>query len=194
MAYDVKLEGKNMKIAERMLKNIVKICKHCNINSSLEAGTLLGIFRENRLLPWDNDLDLSVLSNESNKFENLIKTLKKSNYRVKVRYFLKDNAPFKKGDIRVIKIRESFFLGLIKGNICLEIFVLYPMDNKFYWKVGNKKACVPDKFFKSYSKINFQNQKYLIPNHTEDYLKYRYGDWNKQKKKWDSLNDDFSLE
>ena len=64
MAYDVKLEGKNMKMAERMLKNIVKICENCNINSSLEAGTLLGIFRENRLLPWDNDLDLSVLSHE----------------------------------------------------------------------------------------------------------------------------------
>ena len=26
----------------------------------LEGGTLLGIIRENRLLPWDNDMDISM--------------------------------------------------------------------------------------------------------------------------------------
>ena len=37
MAYRIRLEGKNKIIAERMLKDIVKICEKCGINYTLEA-------------------------------------------------------------------------------------------------------------------------------------------------------------
>lgn len=193
MAYRIRLEGKNKIIAERMLKDIVKICEKCGINYTLEAGTLLGIFREQRLLPWDNDIDISVLSNETNKFKKLFNLLKVNNYRVRVRYFNYDKPPFKRGDIRLIKIREKYFFGLIKGPVCFEIFILYSMKKRVYWKVGSRIASVPDKFFKSVSKINFQNYNYNIPKLTVEYLKYRYGNWKKQVKNWDSMNDDLSL-
>ena len=60
MAYEIKLKGYNKIIAEKMLRDIVMICDECNLNYWLEGGTLLGIFREGRLLPWDNDIDISV--------------------------------------------------------------------------------------------------------------------------------------
>lgn len=51
MAYNIRLEGRNLAIAERMLFNIVHILNRCEITYWLEGGTLLGIRREDRLLP-----------------------------------------------------------------------------------------------------------------------------------------------
>lgn len=193
MAYRTKLNGNNKKIAEKMLKDIVMICEECNINYWLEGGTLLGIYRENRLLPWDNDLDISVSNSEVLKFEKLFYLLKKYNYRFRVRYFKRNSYPFKEGRIRIIKIREKKFFGLLKGNVCFEIFVKYPHRKKFYWKIAEKIKSVPEKFYKSFSKVSFQGHNYSIPEFTEDYLKYRYGDWKKQVKSWDPEKDDLAL-
>jgi phosphorylcholine metabolism protein LicD len=193
MAYGIKLKGYNKIIAEKMLRDIVMICDECNLNYWLEGGTLLGIFREGRLLPWDNDIDISVVSQESNKFKKLFIYLNKHNYRVRVRYFKKNKYPFKKGDVRIIKIRNKSFFGLIKGKVCFEIFVKYPAEKNFFWKIGKKTKSVPEKFYKSFTKIHFQNYKYLIPKLTEDYLKYRYGNWKKQVKTWDPEKDDLSI-
>ena len=67
MAYNITLEGDNMISAERMLKNIAQIFNKFEIEYWIEGGTLLGIRRENRLLPWDNDIDFSVKSTQIDK-------------------------------------------------------------------------------------------------------------------------------
>jgi len=36
-----------------MLQSVATIFNNCNIDYWIEGGTLLGIRRENRLLPWD---------------------------------------------------------------------------------------------------------------------------------------------
>lgn len=83
MAYDITLEGKNKDIAERMLERVAKIFDDCNIDYWLEGGTLLGIRRENRLLPWDNDIDVSMMVVQYSKLEKFYAALKSSNFRVK---------------------------------------------------------------------------------------------------------------
>lgn len=77
MAYNITLEGKNKVIAERMLKNIAAILDQCKIDYWLEGGTLLGIIRENRLLPWDNDIDISINHDQLDKLDSLYSGLKK---------------------------------------------------------------------------------------------------------------------
>lgn len=193
MAYDIKLDGGNKIVAEKMLKDIIMICDECDINYWLEGGTLLGIYREDRLLPWDNDIDISVKSNEEFKFKELFSLLSKHNYRVRLRHFEKDCYPFKKDKIRIIKIREKKFFGLIKGNVCFEIFVKYPSQKDFFWKIGKKTKSVPEKFYKSFKKIKFQGYEYSIPKLTDDYLKYRYGNWKKQVKTWNPEKDDLAI-
>ena len=67
MAYNIRLEGKNLEIAERMLSRIAHILDRCEITYWLEGGTLLGIRRENRLLPWDDDIDVSMMVDQNSK-------------------------------------------------------------------------------------------------------------------------------
>jgi len=54
-----------------IFKTVVGILKDNNINYWICHGTLLGIIRENRLLPWDNDIDFAVWNDEYSKEEIL---------------------------------------------------------------------------------------------------------------------------
>ena len=193
MAYNITLEGKNKIIAERILASIAKIFDSCNITYWLEGGTLLGIRREERLLPWDDDIDVSMMVEQSSKLPNLYKALKKANYRVKLRYFEKNDTPFKKGDLRMIKIRERRFFGLLKGPVCLDVFIKYPLGEDAYWEIANKKKKVPFKFYNTFKSINFKGYEYSIPKLTDEYLTYRYGNWETPVQDWDTAKDDKAL-
>ena len=56
---------------DAVFKIAVKILTDNNINYWVCHGTLLGIIRENRLLPWDHDIDFAVWDYEHSKEEIL---------------------------------------------------------------------------------------------------------------------------
>ncbi|MCP4976982.1 MAG: LicD family protein [Maribacter sp.] len=193
MAYDITLEGKNLGRAEKLLADVIAIFESCNVAYWLEGGTLLGLRREGRLLPWDNDLDISIHDNEEDKLSVLQNTLKKKGYRVRTRQFTEDSDVFKRGDLRMIKIRTKHFFGLIKGNVCLDVFIKYTKNDKTYWEIANKIKNVPSKYYAEFKAIQFKGKSYTIPKLTDDYLTYRYGDWQTPVKDWDTATDDRAL-
>lgn len=193
MAYDITLEGKNLIVAEQLLANVTSIFEKHKIQYWLEGGTLLGIRRENRLLPWDNDIDISLHATEQPKLKTLIKSLKKSGYRIRLRHFESSSAHFNKGDLRMIKIRSRRFLGLLKGKVCFDVFVKYTKEEKTYWEIDKKTKNVPAIYYEKFKLINFQNKPYPIPEQTDAYLTYRYGDWQTAVKDWNTSKDDKAL-
>jgi len=56
---------------DAIFKIAVEILTNNNINYWICHGTLLGIIRENRLLPWDHDIDFAVWDDECSKEEIL---------------------------------------------------------------------------------------------------------------------------
>ena len=98
-----------------------------------------------------------------------------------------------KGDLRMIKIRERKFFGLLKGGVCLDIFIKYHKDDNAYWQIGNKVKSVPIKFYEEFSRIKFNNYSYSIPMLTDEYLTYRYGDWQTPVQEWNTFTDDKAL-
>jgi len=193
MAYDITLEGKNRVVAERMLRDIASILNRCSVQYWLEGGTLLGLRRENRLLPWDNDIDLSVMIDQAPGFDSLFKALEAAGYRVRIRRFEKTTPPFKAGDIRLIKVREKRLFGLGKSAVCLEIFVKYPQDDNSYWEIADMTKQVPSRFYQSFKTIRFNDFDFSIPELTDEYLSFRYGDWQTPVKDWDTTRDDKAL-
>lgn len=193
MAYDITLEGNNLLEAERLLKDIIKIVENQKIQYWLEGGTLLGIRRENRLLPWDNDLDISVHATQINKLVSLIENLKNEGFRVRTRHFSKTSNEFKKDDLRMIKIRNKYFFGLLKGKVCLDVFIKYSIGDNTFWEIDNKTKCVPKRFYQRFKTISFQNKEYTIPEETDGYLSYRYGAWEIPVKDWNTSTDDKAL-
>ena len=193
MAYKITLSNKNKEIAESLLLDVAKSLNILSVNYWLEGGTLLGIKRESRLLPWDNDLDLSINSSEVSKIDDLIINLKSKNLRVRVRKFDSTSEFFNRGDIRIIKIRNKRFFNLLKGSVCLEIFVKYPKKENTYWMIGNTTKNVPSKYYARLQSIKFKDYFFSIPMLTEEYLTYRYGDWKTPVKEWNTFTDDKAL-
>ena len=193
MAYDIRLEGKNLVNALSLLEDIAKILDKLKIDYWLEGGTLLGVRRENRLLPWDNDVDLSLMVLDRKNENELISALKKSGFRVRLRKYESDHDYCKKDDSRLIKIRKSYLFGLIKGAVCLEIFIKYKVGDKAYWKIGDVVKNVPYKYYAKTKKVEFNNYRYSIPELTDEYLTYRYGDWQTPKENYNPFKDDNAL-
>jgi len=116
----LKLEGKHGKMVEKMLSNIAEVMDDIGVEYIVDCGTLLGMVRENRLLPWDTDIDFSMRSDQA---DILIKHRWKlwfKGYRTRIKKFDKDAGPFKAGQVRIIKV-QTHFLG-VRGYDIADIF------------------------------------------------------------------------
>jgi len=189
MAGHKTLEGQNGIIALQMLKDVTDLLDKHNIEYWLEGGTLLGIIRENRLLPWDNDMDISIKEEYSEKLFSVINQL---NYRVRSKTFDKDNDPFKCGVKRIVKVRNSKFF-FFRGDVCLDIFIKFKKEDKYYWQVGTKRKSIDKVYYDEIIPYKFDNKNYLVPKLYEDYLTARYGDWKIPVKEWNTFEDDKAL-
>ncbi len=193
MAYEIALTGKNEVEALSLLESTAKIIDGCKLNYWLDGGTLLGIIRENRLLPWDSDIDLSMLFPGEEALSELIAKLNKQNFRVKVRQFEVESKHFNKEAIRLIKVRNKSFFGLKKGNVCLEIFIRYIKNTETYCQVGEQIQVIPLSYCSPLKKVEFNNYSYTIPQLTDEYLTFKYGDWKVTNKNWCVFADDKSM-
>ena len=64
---------KNMwDICQEVLDFVVNVCEKHDIAYWLEAGTLLGAMRHEGFLPWDDDIDMSMMRSDYHRFQEVI--------------------------------------------------------------------------------------------------------------------------
>lgn len=195
MAGRAELVGENLAISLKMLDDVTSVLESAGIPYWLEGGTLLGIVREQRLLPWDNDMDLSMDKQYQGRVLRQLWRLVLKGYRVTVKYYRQDVGPFRKGEVRIIKIR-NYASFLKKGDAVLDVFLKRRVDDDFFWTVGDKKPVLkssPARFGTDLSTVAFNGKDYSIPADYDGYLSFRYGDWNKPVKTWDFKRDDLAI-
>ena len=168
------LDQENTKTALKMMSDVTAIFSVCQIKYTLTAGTLLGIIRENRLLPWDKDVDLRIFREDEEKEDN----------------------PLKLGEPRILKIYSKKFFFL-KGNVMMDCFIATRFENSYIWSCGGikkyTKKAVPAKYYDDLNTVQFDDKLYFIPSDHENYLTYRYGDWRVPQKKWRFTKDDGAI-
>lgn len=185
-----KLVGKHGKLALKTLVLIGKIFEKRDIDYILEGGTLLGIVRENRLLPWDTDIDISVRSDQAKKITKVLWIFWLLGYKTRVKRFKKDVGPFKKGDIRIIKIQKHILY--LKRYELVDIFVKYKVDDEYLNIVGKKPAIIrnfPSKYLEVHEYVSFNGHDFKVPVDYKEYLALVYGDWETPVKDWDYTKD-----
>jgi len=193
MAGNKTLTGKLGKTAVKMLKKVCEILEKNDVPYVLEAGTLLGIVRENRLLPWDNDLDITITSKNCEKLLSLRWKFWLSGYRTRLRKFKKDVGPFKKGMPRILKVQTRKFL-FFKDYSLLDIFIKYNINGEYNWIISDKKPVLkktPLKFYDQKTQYEFAGHKFFVPKDYTGYLAYHYGEnWRTPIRDWNFRTDD----
>jgi phosphorylcholine metabolism protein LicD len=176
---------------EIFMKYISNILKKNNINYYLDHGTLLGIVRDNNLIPWDKDVDFAILSENENKVLKILESelfaykhpnCKTNNWKYKV---IKDkmNIDEKITNI-IIEIQIYNDSKFISDFVALDIMIRYKYNNKLYWKVAQKELSVDYDLCFPLSTINFNNYKFNIPGNVNKYLEILFGNWKKVDKQW----------
>uniref|UniRef100_A0A914DVK1 LicD family protein n=1 Tax=Acrobeloides nanus TaxID=290746 RepID=A0A914DVK1_9BILA len=70
--YHSKLNEKEIQILYQLVYDLVLAAEKFKITLFADGGTLLGAVRHKGLIPWDDDIDFSILNAESKKFEALL--------------------------------------------------------------------------------------------------------------------------
>lgn len=181
---------RDMTQAPQIMKEVFQILP----NAWLFAGTLLGFIREGIILPWDQDIDLGVNSDDINV--DIINEFKKSGFKIR------KLTTFKEDEIqKYVPNSKNFFSKLVlhKHTVKVEIMCFKQgipgnrtgqVSDILYYRTGVAKQpprlfALPVYMAYPIKKDRIYDFDINVPKNYKDQLSYIYGDdWETPKKQW----------
>lgn len=174
-----------------LLNEVVDSLENIGEKPFLNGGTLLGMYRDGKLINYDCDADIAILKNDRNNLDEYIQKI--------LQTILKDNPNL------------DYYMGHYPGEINhysaitfvdksskLHIDLAFMYDDNYFEDNPNKKYYIG--FFTSMSPMffsfdrfdlirkNFGNRYYWIPTDTEHYLEQLYSkDWKQPIKRFSTF-------
>ena len=150
---DIRIKGnlRNVQLLYiELLRFVDNVCKKHNIDYWLEGGTLIGAVRHGGFIPWDDDIDLSIMRKD---YEKLIKILPEE--ISKYEYF-KENC----GLSLLIENQKNYFEGFRS---------VYDVDDENGFLDDNKFSFLQIAWLKPYVKIDLFPKDYLLEEKLESF-------------------------
>ncbi|MCT7630174.1 LicD family protein [Aliarcobacter butzleri] len=177
--------------SEYFMFEICKLLEENHISYYIDHGTLLGIIRDEALIPWDKDIDLAVLIEDKEKIETMLKSYlnnfihplcKTNNWKYKI----------EKEEIIVEGIKETLYTtfqifnysNFQEDEVALELMFRYKRDSIIYWGFCEKYLKAPLDITLPTKQIFYKGHPINVPNNTMKYLSNLYGDWKTPIKNW----------
>lgn len=156
----------------------IQILKDTKTYFRVTDGTVLGIYRDGKLIEHDNDIDVDVIVYDKNDVLRLIDRFAEKKYTIgRIVYY--EN-----------KIQQLVFFNKYKD--IFDVLFWWQNDNKYY--NFSERGFVRSQdilYFKNLSFINFLDLEIPAPFDLEKWLVIRYGeDWNTPK----TFKSDWKLE
>ncbi|GAC20830.1 LicD family protein [Paraglaciecola arctica] len=158
----------------------------------IDAGTLLGVYRDNALIPWDDDLDFSVDANHLTQTIKVVEQLLPKMFEITdvtwtLHQYINQQTygavPI--GAIRALKLLPNDDSGDFPG---IDFFVKYIHGEHMDYCLASRGFRMPSRHFSKTQSHTFAGGEVYLPNHVEAYLNGHYGDWQTPQKEW-SLSD-----
>ena len=167
MAVVIKNETQLSQQAE-MLQEVLNVLDEMNIKNWLHSGTVLGIYREDDFIKWDTDTEIAVHYEDIKPVENeVVKRLKQKDYKIKHR-----------------PEKDHYGIVGLKKGYKIEIDGWKNEEGQNYVNYSRKKSrryVVPKPFFDVLTIKILRGVAVKIPEDTERYLEWVYGDWQTPK-------------
>ncbi|WP_417265851.1 hypothetical protein [Brumimicrobium sp.] len=156
------------------LKELDTIFRELGVEYWLSNGTLLGVYRDNKLIDSDANTDISV--NVKTISKDMFQKIKAANFSL-VRFFG--------------KLQDGFMVEIAKNDVKTNLFFFYKNKEKWYHSVyvdvdGNESLKY-DYVFEPFelTEISFEGNQFVIPSTTEVVLNQQYGDdWQTPNNNW----------
>lgn len=148
--------GYDAEIATENLLLFKKISDKYDIEFWLSFGTLLGVYRDGKLIDYDHDIDISIRTSESNKFILADKELIENGFE----------------PVRV-EVRSPLISWGRKGTY-LDVYGFSKRDD-VTWSMAH--YLIPDDQIKEFEYIEFEGEFFNTPKDVEKYLSTHYGNW-----------------
>ena len=157
---------------DALFKNLVEVHqvldKH-NIRHWLSHGTILGAYRDNNFIAWDDDADLGMDFSQRGDMGPVLAELADRGFYIPpcdpAKPISKDNAPY----YDMVAIRDG---EKIEGWFFEKFGDHYIYDKP---RAGNSLKH-HTKYYDELGTFNFRGVEFNIPNHIEDYLVMMYGE------------------
>lgn len=132
-------------IHDKLLKMLIKfhsICEENNLKYYMIGGTQLGAVRHKGFIPWDDDIDIGMPSEDYNKFINLSSDKIPSDLAI-CHYKNMANYPYgfcKLYDKTTTLVEDNFTKQGIIGGIYIDVFRLDGIGNTLEKSIKNYKS------------------------------------------------------
>lgn len=168
-----------------------------NIPYWLECGTLLGAYRNNSFIEYDNDIDIGILNDYSNNVNSVIDELSSNSYIEKLKYVHNGELSYDK----IIKVMYKKD-GIISNCRWMDIYFFRKNKDRI-------ESCLfsddtTSRFqanlyqIENLETINLEDCQFKCPKNVSKFLKVRYGEdfmipqsrCNSLDKEWWQVDDD----
>lgn len=147
-------------IVNRNLRILAEVLDKIDINWGPAFGTLIGIVRNNDLLPWNPVFDIYILKEDEERFKDAL-------------WLLQDLGFF------LVRHERRGLYYLMKDSEYFKIFVLHKISSDVRHTGG--ADFIQETYLQNTIKWNFMGINLNVPAKVDEYLEFRYGDWYKPK-------------
>jgi len=155
-----------------LFKNTKIICdlfEELGIKYCLSHGTMLGVYRDKDIIPWDDDVDLALFSDDRSKLAEARIRLRKLGF-----YVVDEGDPQKPIDPQSNAPYSDFVT--IKDGEKIEGWIFDKIDDFYYYDKNRSKVVFPATMFDTFNKIEWRGEIFNTPSDIESFLVYLYGD------------------
>lgn len=121
-------------------------------------GTLLGIYRDGDFIEWDEDTDLYILEEEEGLFKDLLWDLIDAGFEL-------------------IRYERAGLYSILRNGEYIDFYVLNKLSEEL--RLTSDGGILFERFIKERRIMEFKGQKLFIPKDTEEFLSFKYGEWQK---------------
>lgn len=143
-------------IAKKNLLDFKEVLDECHVPFLIMHGTLLGAIREHDFIKHDIDIDTCTLKEEA-----LINAIPK----------------LAEIGLNLCRYEKGLIYSFIREGVYIDVYIVNKINGlirPFY--VRYLGHAIPRKYFRKTKKIAFIGSTFNIPNHTEELIKFWYGE------------------